>query len=142
MRKANEIQLLAETLRGHTVTETQLRELEEKFGPKWRECNVYLDLTDEHFVKQLGREENRRHPVSFCELDALLDRFTSQHIRYVSRLGHNSYGVIKEGQTLSNLVFFVDHNSKFGCEKDVRMITIMRKKDFTTHDPIYEVHLQ
>jgi hypothetical protein len=142
MKRANEIQLVAETLKGHTITEDQLVQLQEEFGPTWVKHGAFLDLTDKHFVKQLGRLENRHNPISFLELKALLERFTNDHQDCVLKLSHNSYGVIKEEQVSTNLVFFIDYNSRHGYDKDIRMVTAMRKTDFSTGDPIYEVELE
>lgn len=142
MKKAKELQLVAETLKGHTVTKEQLVELQNEFGPKWSKHGVYLDLLDEHFTSQLSRSENKRHPISYVELRSLLDKFTTEHMELVSKLDHNSYGVIKEKQVATNLVFFVDENGNHNHKKDIRLITVLRKKDFSTHDPIYEVILE
>jgi hypothetical protein len=142
MKRANELQLVSETLKGHKVTKEQLIELQNEFGSKWSEYDVYLDLLDEHFISQLSRPENKHHPVSYVELRSLLDKFTSEHMELVSKLDHNSYGVIKEKQISTNLVFFVDENGNHSHKKDIRMITVLRKKDFSTHDPIYEVILE
>jgi hypothetical protein len=142
MKRANEIQLVAETLKGHAITEEQLVELQNEFGPKWSEHGAFLDLTDEHFVKQLRRPENKHNPISFSELRALLERFTYAHQDCVLKLTHNSYGVIKEEQVLTNLVFFIDYKSRHGYDKDIRMVTAMRKNDFSTSDPVYEIELQ
>lgn len=141
MKKANELHLITETLRGHTVTEEQLIKLQKEFESRWTKVGIFLDLTDEHFVQQLRRVENRHHPISLPELKSLLDVFTSKHQDSVINLNKNSYGVIREEQTSTNLVFFVDHDSKYGYEKDIRMVTVMRKTDFYTHDSIYEVKL-
>lgn len=142
MRRANELQLVTETLKGHKVSEEQLVLLQEKFSPNWEKYNIYLDLTDVHFVEQLSRIENRHNPISLVELESLLNKFTEAHIKEVSLLDHNSYGVIKEPNICTNLVFFVDCNSKVGKEKDIRLITIMRKKDFKTHNTVYKIELE
>lgn len=142
MRRANEIMLVAETLKGHTISKDQLLTLQKKFNPKWKKLGIYLDLLDEHFIEQLNREENRCHPISYTEFEFILEKFTSDYRENVSLLEHNSYGVIREPHTCTNVVFFVDENSKFEHEKDVRLITIMRKKDFKTHNQIYEINLE
>ena len=141
MRRANEIMLVAETLKGHTVSKEQLFELQEKFNKEWKEYEIHLDLLDTHFVDQLNRNENRCHPISFAELSSILEQFTTKHREVVSKLESNSYGVIQEPHTFTNVVFFVDGNSN-EQKKDVRLITIMRKKNFSTHNRIYEVKLE
>jgi hypothetical protein len=142
MRRANEIMLVAETLKGHTISKEQLIKLQEEFNLDWEKCEIHLDLLDDHFVDQLNRNENRCHPISFPELESILEQFTKKHREKVSKLDHNSYGVIQEPHTFTNVVFFVDENSKFEQKKDVRLITIMRKKDFKTHNQVYEINLE
>ena len=141
MRRANEIQLITETLKGRPVSEEELNDLQRKFLPGWTKYGIHLDLTDKHFIQQLNRDENRHNPVSFCELDALLEKFTMQYREFISSVDHNSYGVIQESNTLTNLVFFIDHNSRFEQKKDLRLITVMRKKDFSTSDQVYKIEL-
>lgn len=95
---------------------------------------VGLDVEfSEHFKDRINHERNLK-PISSAELIGLFKRAYSKSGKKIAQLPVKAEAVIQDMRTDINTPFVIEYDPR-SKELDLKMKTIMRKKDFQTTNP-------
>ena len=115
----------------HTVTDSDLHELEGILDRVWNKLKINIQFTS-HFLDRVNDARNKRQ-ITVCELAKL---FIEAFKKFGDKLAHISQreweGVLTDEQSNVNVPFVLKHNGKI-----VTMVakTVLRKPGFYTPDP-------
>ena len=124
------------------ITPQALMALENTLNKVWTRYGIYFVLTGTHVIERLPREEHQQSPITLHELTRLFMEFTRKYSWYFARLPveAETYGVIKEPFSQINVGFVVRPGVGIsGYPRDLMLQTILRKREFSTRNRIFEV---
>jgi len=96
--------------------------------------DVGLDVEfSKHFKDRINDERNKK-PITSAELIGLFKRAYSKSGKKIAQLPVKAEAVIQDMRTDINTPFVIEYDPR-SKELDLKMKTIMRKKDFQTTNP-------
>ena len=118
------------------ITPQQLADVEIYADRLWNKLGIDVEFT-RHFVERMNAERNGK-PISAAELVRLFKREAERYGKDVKGLDDRDEAVFIDLSTDVNLPFVIKDTDGDG-KKELFAKTIMRKKDFKSHDPLYKV---
>lgn len=116
------------------VTQTQLNDVE-KFADKlWGKLGIDVEFT-KHFIERMNDQRNGKD-ISAAELVRLFKKEYEKYGKDIKQIDDAGEALMTDLFTDVNLPFVMRHR-KHGNELVAK--TVMRKKNFKTNDPSYEV---
>ena len=127
--------MLTELVDSQEITKVQLNIIEKALDKLFKDVDVNIEFT-KHFHDRL-RDERNITPITVQELTKI---YKEVHDKYGVKLGHATKGelidlLIKSLQSMINIPVALTYNRKTDMV-DMTAKTIMRKKDFKTHDKL------
>lgn len=119
------------------ITPAQLADVEIYADRLWNKLGIDVEFT-RHFVERMNAERNGK-PISAAELIRLFKREAERYGKDVKGLDDQDEAVFIDLSTDVNLPFVIKDTDGDG-KKELFAKTIMRKKDFKSHDPLYKVN--
>jgi hypothetical protein len=118
------------------VSQSQLKELEKYLDQLFKILNVDVSFT-KHFLDRVNDSRNGK-PITVDELQLLFKKTIQKYGKKIPALGPDAEAVLNDMQTQINLpfVFKCDRDS---VELDLVAKTVMRKKNFMTHNQKFTV---
>ena len=102
----------------------------------WNELGIDINFTN-HFFDRVNDDRNRQ-PITVKELINLFRKEYNEYGEKIKDLDPRSEAVMNDLFTKINIPFVIQTSRK-GDEKDLVAKTVMRKPDFKTSDPKYQV---
>lgn len=118
------------------ITPAQLADVEIYADRLWNKLGIDVEFT-RHFVERMNAERNGK-PISAAELVRLFKREAERYGKDVRSLDDRDEAVFIDLSTDVNLPFVI-RDTDNDRKKELFAKTIMRKKDFKSHDPLYKV---
>jgi hypothetical protein len=118
------------------VSQSQLKELEKYLDQLFKILNVDVSFT-KHFLDRVNDSRNGK-PITVDELQLLFKKTIQKYGKRIPALGPDAEAVLNDMQTQINLPFVLkwDRDSE---ELDLVAKTVMRKKNFMTHNQKFTV---
>ena len=118
------------------VSQSQLKELEKYLDQLFKILNVDVSFT-KHFLDRVNDSRNGK-PITVDELQLLFKKTIQKYGKKIPALGPDAEAVLNDMQTQINLPFILkwDRDSE---ELDLVAKTVMRKKNFMTHNQKFTV---
>lgn len=118
------------------VSQSQLKELEKYLDQLFKILNVDVSFT-KHFLDRVNDSRNGK-PITVDELQLLFKKTIQKYGKKIPALGPDAEAVLNDMQTQINLPFVLkwDRDSE---ELDLVAKTVMRKKNFMTHNQKFTV---
>jgi hypothetical protein len=118
------------------VSQAQLNELEKYLDQLFKVLNVDVAFT-KHFLDRVNDSRNGK-PITVDELQLLFKKTIQKYGKKIPALGPDAEAVLNDMQTQINLPFVLkwDRDSE---ELDLVAKTVMRKKNFMTHNQKFTV---
>jgi len=118
------------------VSQSQLKELEKYLDQLFKILNVDVSFT-KHFLDRVNDSRNGK-PITVDELQLLFKKTLQKYGKRIPALGPDAEAVLNDMQTQINLPFVLkwDRDSE---ELDLVAKTVMRKKNFMTHNQKFMV---
>lgn len=116
------------------ITAAQLSDVEKYADRLWAKHGIDVEFT-KHFVERMNAERNGK-PISAAELIRLFKREYERYGKDVKDLEHSDQALFTDLTTDVNIPFAMRGE---GDKKELFAKTIMRKKDFKSHDPTFKV---
>jgi hypothetical protein len=118
------------------VSQSQLKELEKYLDQLFKILNVDVSFT-KHFLDRVNDSRNGK-PITVDELQLLFKKTLQKYGKRIPALGPDAEAVLNDMQTQINLPFVLkwDRDSE---ELDLVAKTVMRKKNFMTHNQKFTV---
>lgn len=123
------------------ITKTQLQRLEQYADSLFFRFGIDIDFKtmtkDSHFYQRLN--DPRNHPeISADEVRQLFKKVSQKHGEILSKANSGAEGVLKDMTSDINIPFIIKWDKEHR-ELDLIPKTIMRKKDFSTSSPVFQV---
>lgn len=118
------------------VTQSQLRQLEKELDSLFANVGVDIEFT-RHFFDRVNDERNKRD-ITIDELRMIFKGVYAEYKNRLKKYGDGFEGVFKNPPTAINIPFTLNWDKK-NKELDLISMTVMRKKDFKSPDPILPV---
>ena len=120
------------------ITRVQLNIIEKALDKLFSDVGVNLEFT-KHFLERLNDSRNKNQ-INVQELTKI---YKQVHDKYGEKLGHATKGelvdnIIKSVSTMINVPIALTYDRK-NDEVVMTMKTVMRKKNFLSHDPVLQV---
>ena len=118
------------------VSQSQLKELEKYLDQLFKILNVDVSFT-KHFLDRVNDSRNGK-PITVDELQLLFKKTIQKYGKRIPALGPDAEAVLNDMQTQINLPFVLkwDRDAE---ELDLVAKTVMRKKNFMTHNQKFTV---
>ena len=118
------------------VSQSQLKELEKYLDQLFKSLNVDVAFT-KHFLDRVNDSRNGK-PITVDELQLLFKKTIQKYGKKIPALGPDAEAVLNDMKTQINLPFVLkwDRDSE---ELDLVAKTVMRKKNFMTHNQKFTV---
>ena len=118
------------------VSQSQLKELEKYLDQLFKILNVDVSFT-KHFLDRVNDSRNGK-PITVDELQLLFKKTIQKYGKKIPALGPDAEAVLNDMKTQINLPFVLkwDRDSE---ELDLVAKTVMRKKNFMTHNQKFTV---
>ncbi len=118
------------------VSQSQLKDLETYLDKLFKVLNVDVSFT-KHFLDRVNDSRNGK-PITVDELQLLFKKTIQKYGKKIPALGPDAEAVLNDMQTQINLPFVLkwDRDSE---ELDLVAKTVMRKKNFMTHNQKFTV---
>jgi hypothetical protein len=116
------------------VTQAQLTDVEKFADRLWGKLGIDVEFT-KHFVQRMNDERNGKE-ISAAELIRLFKKEYEKYGKDIRSIDDAGEALMTDLLTDVNLPFVI-RDRKDG--KELVAKTVMRKKDFKTNDPSYEV---
>jgi hypothetical protein len=118
------------------VSQSQLNELEKYLDQLFKSLNVDVAFT-KHFLDRVNDSRNGK-PITVDELQLLFKKTIQKYGKKIPALGPDAEAVLNDMKTQINLPFVLkwDRDSE---ELDLVAKTVMRKKNFMTHNQKFTV---
>ena len=110
----------------------QIKTVEEYADKLFKEVGMDVEFS-KHFKDRLNDERNQK-PISTAELIGFFKRAYEKSGKKISQLPVKAEAVIQDMRTDLNTPFVIEYDPK-NKEVDLKMKTIMRKKEFQTTNP-------
>lgn len=116
------------------VTKQQLTDVEKFADALWGKLGIDVKFT-KHFIDRLSDPRNGKE-ISAAELIRLFKKEYEQNGKAIKNIDAESEAVFMDLLTSVNLPFVMKDR---GGKKEIDAMTIMRKPNFKSDDPIYKV---
>ena len=114
------------------ITQEDLNNLEKYADRLFQSVGIDVEFT-KHFLERANDIRNKRQ-ITFTELVELFRKTYQKYGRKIAELGDGAEAVINDMKSDLNMPFVLDWKKRTQ-ELDLIAKTIMRKKNFLTHDP-------
>jgi hypothetical protein len=118
------------------VSQSQLKELEKYLDQLFKILNVDVSFT-KHFLDRVNDSRNGK-PITVDELQLLFKKTLQKYGKRIPALGPDAEAVLNDMQTQINLPFVLKWDRE-AEELDLVAKTVMRKKNFMTHNQKFMV---
>jgi hypothetical protein len=118
------------------VSQSQLKELEKYLDQLFKILNVDVSFT-KHFLDRVNDSRNGK-PITVDELQLLFKKTIQKYGKRIPALGPDAEAVLNDMQTQINLPFVLKWDRE-AEELDLVAKTVMRKKNFMTHNQKFTV---
>jgi hypothetical protein len=118
------------------VSQSQLKELEKYLDQLFKILNVDVSFT-KHFLDRVNDSRNGK-PITVDELQLLFKKTIQKYGKKIPALGPDAEAVLNDMQTQINLPFVLKWDRE-AEELDLVAKTVMRKKNFMTHNQKFTV---
>lgn len=119
-----------------TVTRLQLNKLEKELDDLFANVGIDIEFT-RHFLDRVNDERNERE-ITVEELRMIFKEVYAEYKNKLKKYGAGFEAVFKNPPTAINIPFALDWDQE-NQELDLVGKTVMRKKNFTTSNPILPV---
>lgn len=127
------------------LSSKEVEALEIELNPLWNSRGIHLTIPyrpGTHFFDNLSRlDYSFEDPITYNELKAILRVFTLKYLRKIMQLPDRSKGTIVAKKRDVYITFIVDTSSKYGFDRDVELMSVIRKKDFHLKETPYPVNV-
>lgn len=120
-----------------TIDSQDLYQLGYYLDTVFEDCGLVFSFT-EHFLKQLNNQRNGARPISITELKNLFVMMKRMHGWKLKNPDFGKEMVLKQKSTGLNVPFVIKQNA-VKKQLEIVPLTIMRKKNFRTSDPVLQV---
>ena len=117
------------------ITKPQLNAVEKVADSLFRRLGIDVEFT-KHFLDRLNDKRNGK-PISGAELIGIFKRLYKYYGKTLSRIDKDMNAVVKDLSSFINIPLAIDVQPN---EIDLVAKTIMRKKDFKTSTPVYNIN--
>lgn len=118
------------------VTQADLDKLERYFDIVFKNIGMEVEFT-KHFLERVNDSRNGKQ-ITVAELVALFNKEYAQRGRQIASMSRDQEAVMRDASTEINVPFAIGWNPKTKM-LELRSKTIMRKKVFSTPDPVLVV---
>ena len=118
------------------ITRSDLNELEEYLDRIYSKLGIDVEFTY-HFIDRVNDARNIK-PININELRRLFKQAQKYHGKKIAQMGPDADAILKDMKTNVNIPFVLEWDPKEE-ELDLVAKTVMRKRDFKTHDPEFTV---
>lgn len=116
------------------ITQTQLDDVERFADKLWGKLGIDVRFT-KHFIERLNDERNIKE-ITAAELIRLFKKEYEKYGKEVKQIDDEGEAIFKDLLSNVNLPFVIRAERR---GKELVAKTVMRKKDFKSDDPTYEV---
>ena len=117
------------------ITKPQLNAVEKVADSLFRRLGIDVEFT-KHFLDRLNDKRNGK-PISGAELIGIFKRLYKYYGKTLSRIDKDMNAVVKDLSSFINIPLAIDVQPN---EIDLVAKTIMRKKNFKTSTPVYNIN--
>ncbi len=118
------------------VIQADLDKLERYFDIVFKNIGMEVEFT-KHFLERVNDSRNGKQ-ITIAELVALFNKEYAQRGRQIASMSRDQEAVMRDASTEINVPFAIGWNPKTKM-LELRSKTIMRKKVFSTPDPVLVV---
>lgn len=119
-----------------SISKKDLNLLEKILDRLFKSLNIDIEFT-RHFFDRVNDPRNKKQ-ITFSELQDLFSKTYSKYGKQLASMGPGTQGVLDDMQDDINVPFVLKWNKKSKMIELVN-VTVMRKKNFKSHDRIYKV---